>query len=552
MSITEDSAPVVDSQTLHKPRYRQAVPVPADLTEHIHILLDTDLYKDALILLTDLVVSGASNPQCASHPAFAPDPYHIELISALLIHPKYTNQITLDKEQDLGSRSITLLRNVLAILGPVNAGLGEAFSLVLGQDSHSRTSRRSRNAVDSDSGSSSPETDEFSKTVSGVIAHAGRIRKCARGDFWNMVGWAFNCSVNYPKRWKYWKVWLGYMLDVLDEDWLERERLDVEAESSDGSADSNDEHESKMLRQSLLVNYLSKAAKSSSVMERVVRSVFAAGDPDDEREFPEIFPNETKEVKHQNGQKRKREELMSRNFVDYDDEEAEVEFDSSEQTPEPNPGADETNSISGADYLGGMESIILRQRVITLLSRASAVLPDSFGYIKEVYDEFRLCTKQLPLPAFSLFMTPSIYTKLPEVVFVSLSQRLLCDMLVTSAPRPQTVTGRDDDELTGVVLERCFLPFPASTCSVSDNAKVSILVEGIFRLLSRVQACDFTPGLEAALEKGILARERKIKADRRKKETSARREQGDLIWLRASAQRMRSQLSWMKQLATKA
>lgn len=325
------------------------------------------------------MASGASHPHRADSAGFAPDPYHVELVSALLIHPKYTNQVASDREQDLGSRSITFLRDVLAILGPVNAGLGEAFSMTLEQEHGFRTSRRRRNAVEVENGSSSSDTDETSNTVSGVIAHAGRIRRCARGDFWNVVGWAFNCSVNYPKRWKYWKVWLGYMLDVLDEDWLERERLDVEAEGPGGSEDPNEEHEHKMLRQSLLVKYLAEAAKSSSIMERVVRSVFAAGGLEDLKEFPEIFPHETKEVKHQKGQKRKREEMLSRNFNDYDGEEVEEELDSTDQTPEPSPQADKGSTMSGEDCMGGMESIALRQRAMTLVSHGHSGLNCSTG-----------------------------------------------------------------------------------------------------------------------------------------------------------------------------
>lgn len=223
-----------------------------------------------------------------------------------------------------------------------------------------------------DDASSGSDTDDSLKAIRGIVANKGRIRRCAK-DFWHMVGWAFNCSVKYPRRWTYWKVWLDYMLDVLDADWVERERQDREDEPPNRAGDSDDEYEYKMLRQSLLVNYLSETAGRSSSMKRVVRSAFADGSPESLAEFPEVFPNETREVKHQNGQKRKRDD--HRKFGDYDDEEA--EFDSSEltdQSPESSQDTDEDDMSSKDAWLGGTESIVLRQRVITLVSSRYIVL----------------------------------------------------------------------------------------------------------------------------------------------------------------------------------
>jgi hypothetical protein len=200
--------------------------------------------------------------------------------------------------------------------------------------------------------------------MKGVIANNGRIRKCAK-DFWHMVGWAFNCSVKHPKRWKYWKVWLDFMLDVLDADWKEREAQDRETQ-----ADSGDHFVYKTVRQSLLVQYLSDAKGRSSAVKRIVRSAFADGEPDSLREFPEVFPNETKELKAQTGQKRKRGGVEHR-FGDYDDDEAESGFESSELADQieehfQDDGEDTAPSIDR--WLGGTESILLRQRVVALVS----------------------------------------------------------------------------------------------------------------------------------------------------------------------------------------
>jgi hypothetical protein len=194
----------------------------------------------------------------------------------------------------------------------------------------------------------------------GVIANKGRIRTRAK-DFWHIVGWAFNCSVKHPKRWQYWKVYLDYMLDVLDADWNERERLDLESMKG-----SDRECDYKMVRKSLLVKYLSEVGNKSSAVRRVVRSVFTDGGPDSLKEFPEVFENETKEVIY-NGQKRKRADTMEK-FGDYDEDVEElVDGSSSPMREDDDEDEDEVVIPTVDPYLGGTDSIALRQRVLTLV-----------------------------------------------------------------------------------------------------------------------------------------------------------------------------------------
>lgn len=108
---------------------------------------------------------------------------------------------------------------------------------------------------------------------------------------------------------------------------------------------------------------------------------------------------------------------------------------------------------------------------------------------------------------------------------------------------------RDGDDLSQDVLEQCFLPFPANTSTTADNAKVSILVEIQFRQLLKSCICSYTRELDSAIGKGILARENKIKGDKRRKDNGIRttQEENDLEWLRASGERLRSLLAWVKQ-----
>lgn len=292
----------------------------------------------------------------------APLPLHIELASALLIHPAYTNQAT-PEYVELSSRCLTFLRNLLVILGPINARLDEAFSFSL--ERTGRNLRRSRNRADLEDGSSGSETEEGYDHPKGLIANQGRIRKCA-DDFWHMVGWAFNCSVKYPHRWRYWKVWLEYMLDVLDADWFEREEQDLEALNSFDTklgVEPIADCEYNLCRQSILVKYLSDAKGKSGAMKRIVRCAFVDGSPESIKEFPEVWENETREVKPQSGQKRKRD---THEFGDYDQEnENSLSSEMTEETPEL---SQETEDTELDPWLGGPESITLRQRVVVLVS----------------------------------------------------------------------------------------------------------------------------------------------------------------------------------------
>ncbi|KAK0107765.1 hypothetical protein ONS96_003560 [Cadophora gregata f. sp. sojae] len=524
MSVTDESA---KTSATPKPSYRRPVQVKAEVKEHCHIYLDEQIYSTALTLLNDLVVTGASHPEHQDRPTVVPDPHHIELACALLIHPRPTSQEATNVS--LPSQSILFLRNVLIHQGSRNANLGEAFSF-----SSLVNNRKSRsNRIRHEDRSSGSDTEDKQGQVNGIVANNGRMRRCAR-DFWHMVGWAFNCSVRFPRRWNLWKVWLDFMLDVLEHDWTEREQEDLAEDDC-----------WKLRRQSLLVKYLADAVNKSHAVKRIVRSAFADGDAESLKDFPEVFFNETRKPRY--GQKRKRDDPLGEMFGSYNNED-EAEFES-DNTPESSQEADEIENMSGKIWLGDMESTALRQRVIMLLSRVSAYLPECFADCVDVYDEIYQCTVRLPLPAFTQFTSTADSSQMPSFVFVTLAQLLLVRLLPLSAPRPQTIEDRSDDGVTQVMLERCFLPFASSNTSVADNARVSILAENFFRCLVKTGGCEFTQSLKAAVEKGIMARENKIKGDRRRREPEPRNktEEGELFALKASGQRMRCLLAVLKQ-----
>jgi hypothetical protein len=232
----------------------------------------------------------------------------------------------------------------------LNANLAEAFSLT-------HSGRGWRRRYGGDDTSSDDDEEEYAK-LKGVVANQGRIRRCAT-DFWHIVGWTFNCSVVHRKRWKYWKIWLDYMLDVLDADWDEREAQD--------ETDPTQMDIFKLRRNCMLVKYLSDVKGRSSVLKRVVGSIFVDGGSEDLRTYPEVFTNETLELKPQNGQKRKREDDFEYKYGDYNDEEEILEFDSG--IPASSQETDDGNGTAAPDpWMGGPESIAMRQRVLVLVS----------------------------------------------------------------------------------------------------------------------------------------------------------------------------------------
>lgn len=355
--------------------FRPAKRITNEIQQHCHIFFDEqlcmygpamndnylpDLDLSALTLLSDLVTAGVSHPEYPNLPAIVPLPFHIELVSCLLVHPRWTTHASPKEHIILQARSITLLRDILTTLGPLNANLGEAFSFAQTYDT--RPTRRGRNFGRDDLASGSDE--ESAENMRGVIANGGRLRRCA-GDFWHAVGWAFNCSVKYPRRWNYWKVWLEYMLDVLDDDYNERARLDLERHEAHPE-NSDPEAEHKLLKGCLLIRYLSDVRRQSRAVRRIAKAIFADGSSDYLKEFPEVFKNETKELKVENAQKRKRADtIKERGFGGYDDDISEEDL----LSPNHTMSRDEDEALTkNAINLGGAESIMLRQRVFALVS----------------------------------------------------------------------------------------------------------------------------------------------------------------------------------------
>lgn len=130
-----------------------------------------------------------------------------------------------------------------------------------------------------------------------------------------------------------------------------------------------------------------------------------------------------------------------------------------------------------------------------------------------------MTVKSLPLPIFTAFVNNRL-SALKLESQISTLQGILILLMPASALSPAKVdrSWEETERITAEILERCFLPYPANTILVEDNAKVSILLENILHIVWLDGREDFGDSFRAAVQKGIDARELKAK----KKKTSIR------------------------------
>jgi len=491
-----------------------------------------------LTLLLNLLVAGTSTPSPTPLPAFVPPPQHLALAATLVVHPSLNTRAQSAERLQASNLALRLLRHTHRLVGPVNADFDAAFAFTYfntsrrGGDGRSTRRRRSRSRGDE----YSPGSGDDPETINSEIANAGSVWARAE-DFWQVVGWALNCSVAYPKRWGRWKVWLEFMMEVLEDDWAVREGMSGETE--EGSAEPT-------MERSLIAKYLRLEGGKLGGNRRVVRAIFADGGTKALNEFTEVFRNETKARKKSDGVVKRPEKKVNveeDEFADYledaNDEEDDDDDDADEVAKNPAPGStssagkDDPPDTDGSALLGGMDALTLRLRLLALLSNVSDTLRKQFLPISALYDLYNDHIRPLPIATFFLLTSPSatIPTFSP-VARSALNQFILRSLIASSAPNPPT------DDLDQDLLERYFLPFAANTASVADNAKVSLLLESLLRLVLRYIGVKVTGGLERAVRVGIEAREKKSGQDRRKKGVGKKGDEGDRAWLVGSGERL--------------
>ena len=459
-------------------------------------------------------------------PALLPPPQHLALAATIIVHPTFTTRAKSDDRTEAANLALTYLRLIVKHVGPVNGNLQDAFAFSgLGTSSRRGATGRRRTTDEFEA----PKDDEHN--INSDLAGSGSLWAQAE-DFWQVIGWAFNCSVLHERRWERWSLWLDYMIQVLEKDWETRW---VEFENSpDAYPDPR--------AASMVVRYLSADSLSTGRERKVLRAIFANGTSRSNAEFPEIWKNETKERKKASGDVRRpatKVNIEEGNYGDYDaSESSELEdFSPASSLSPSSPPPEEAPNVAAP--LGGTQSISLRLRLLSLLSTVSAMLPEAFVPLAALYDLYLEHIRPLPLPTFFLFMSPASLTLVTAAAASTLTQYILRSLIASAAPLPST------DALAQDVLEQSYLPFAANTQSVTDNARVSLCIETLLRLLDKHVGLEWSKSLVEATERGIEAREKKAKKEGKKGRMSGQ-QGGERLWLTASAERIRAVVEMAK------
>lgn len=153
----------------------------------------------------------------------------------------------------------------------------------------------------------------------------------------------------------------------------------------------------------------------------------------------------------------------------------------------------------------------------------------------DLYERFVDKIAQLPVSAFEDFLAPHSST-LDEVPLVAIIRLLLPALLPSSIPQPHNVdpAAANQEGISDRILEKCYLPFAYRTAE--NNAKLSLAIEALFRIMWTRGRVRWTPSLQQAVEKGVEARRNKSAQKK-----NSRKEDGESVargTVRASGARL--------------
>ncbi|CAG8906173.1 unnamed protein product [Penicillium egyptiacum] len=292
-----------------------------------------------------------------------------------------------------------------------------------------------------------------------------------------------------------------------------------------------------IFRESLIFRYIASNTTAGR-NRRIMRAIFANG-KSNLGEFKEVFKDELRipvpEQELHNTKKRAGDINLDKDeYGDYQDN-SDEDFEASQSSTSVSPptkgsnaseprrskrtrrgtrnAMDEADPIkmaknktpsqenSNLSSLGGYTSLALRQQLLSILSSVSEKLPRNFMPLDDLYGMFVENIRDLSLPIFQQFISPSNLPHLLPEAHSTLCELLLFVIRESSAP------SSDDNYLTQAKLEKCFLPYAAATPSAGNNAKVSILLEALMTLLHKSKMLSVTPSLAEAVRSGIARRE---------------------------------------------
>jgi hypothetical protein len=492
-------------------QYRPPRALPFELSQHVLIYFEETLYTQAFNLLLSLLSSSSASRDTAT-PAFVPSPIYLSFAATLAVHPTLTTRTTSREKHEQSNAAFRLLRLTNKIVGPVGADIRAAFAFKRFDIKSSRLGGRRGDGDGEDTGSPTRE-----EKIDTPFSRSESLWSRAE-DFWQVVGWAFNCSClqstsTYAQRWERWSLWSEYMLQILEDDWEVR-------------------YAAEECEKSLIWQYIDTASGGYGKHRRILRAIFADGSEKATNEFREVFKNELKEPTKDSEKVKKREvdvnveqeiygDYMGKDDDDFSDEEVLPNPVKRTRTRDPSTRRvtprNSTASLRGeyengesdgsggrAALLGGAESLSLRLRLLHLLANVAGQLPGHFMEAEELYTLFVEFIKPLPLATFQLIVLPSIFSAFSGNAHVTLCELLLQRMLESTAPNT-----RDERYLTQRKMEKFYLPYAANKMTRVDNAKVSLLLESMLRYVSLAGSLQPKQALREALEAGIAARNEK-------------------------------------------
>lgn len=470
-----------------------------------------------------------------------PSPPHLSLAATISVHPLFTTRTTSRDKWNQANSALQLLTIILKTAGPANADFATAFTFRK-YDSRPPQDRTPEQVPVRKKLTFDPEPDTQYAQDDSLWSQAD--------DFWNLIGWAFNCAclpgAIYAQRWNAYSQLLSFLLDVLESDWSLRDQNHVPEES-------------------LLWQYIELGGGNH---RRILRAIFANGAPPSTNEFRPIFDNETKgPISHDlASQKRKGDVNIDQEI--YGDYLMQDESDGSPDeandrggdlprasrgpgrpskrirtrtpssrrlTPRNSSGSLRSQHANGDDAitsgakshttpstLGDSLCLSLRIRLLAMLTYISshptltATSPTTFPDLEDLLTLFVEFIKPLPLPVFAYFVLPqpvphadSRNLHLQPILHLTLLEALLQRTLEPSAP-----SIRSNALISTRKLETEYLPFAAAKNSVDANARVSILLEGLMRRMVQMGIVDVAAGaqgLTAAVDEGVQRRLGRVK-----------------------------------------
>ncbi|KIV77647.1 hypothetical protein PV11_09434 [Exophiala sideris] len=538
--------------------YRRTRELPFELAQHVQTYYEEQLFTQAYNFLLSITSNSASSLN-RSTPVTIPPPSHLALAATIAVHPVFTTRTYSREKWDQANAALRLLRLVHKTVGPVNADFAEAFSF---RKYDFRSSRHGGGGVrfddEDDDVSGNDDLGEHGSNLNTPYAGLQSLWAGAE-DFWQLVGWAFNCACLpgiHAARWNHYRLLLEFLVDVLETDWHLR------------NAGTNLSPE-----ESLIWQYIELAAGGHARARRVVRAIFADGSTRSTSEFRPIFVHELKEPVAHDAKIKKREvdvDIENEIYGDYlakDDSDLSDDADVAStgtgvsgrpskrlrtRTGTRTPSARSSNNSLRSDYedgeaaasssataLGDPLCVSLRLRLLRLLTFISShpsltsTSPTTFPDLEDLFTLFVEFIKPLPLPVLTQVV-------LTAQVFDPQTNTLLCESLLQRILENSAPAIRSNVLLSQSKLEEEYLPFAASRNSIDANARVSLLLEALTRSLAQLGVLKQSGALIKAVDRGVERRMSKVAdlGDAKRRKKAGRGEEETWSWLVESGERL--------------